>query len=539
MISKLNKKFLSLYFVPFIGGVLYATGFPMKFAPTNFFGTIIGLALLFQALSFSKEEVSNKKMRVEILSVLAFCLGYNCLGYYWIPYTMKTFGGLVPPLNYLMGSLFSLIIAPHLITFVVTSRIFYRFSKRIYALTNSNAKKNFIYAIIFTLLEQIVPQQFPSHAGHSWLVIAPFLGLAKVFGAPLFSFINFWLALGLADVLRGKTRDWWSIRFASLVIFTSAVFPLILSKKSDHITSLRLVQARISNNVKIDSEVGSGLAFSDVKKVFYKLSTKESENDIDLIIWPETAYPRLLSPNAINKNPTTAPHLITSIIDKMNAEMFIGGYELKANSSETEFFESQYNAAFHFGINHKVKDTYHKIKLIPFGESLPFGPFNKYLTQINSNLSFFSSGARSPIFTTKSGSTFSAVICYEVLFSSFMRKWLNSNKTQPDFIINITNDSWYGDTAEPFQHLFLAKWRALEFNVPIVRMTNTGITSVIYPDGSESKRLGVGEKGILDIELKTQNRDATIFQKFGLFPILILWLVILGLFKFSTKYTKN
>ena len=69
-------------------------------------------------------------------------------------------------------------------------------------------------------------------------------------------------------------------------------------------------------------------------------------------------------------------------------------------------------------------------------------------------------------------------------------------------------------TAEPEQHLFLSKWRALEFALPIVRMTNTGITSVIYANGEETKRSGLFVEEVQDIELHTSVREKTLFQKF-------------------------
>jgi apolipoprotein N-acyltransferase len=94
-------------------------------------------------------------------------------------------------------------------------------------------------------------------------------------------------------------------------------------------------------------------------------------------------------------------------------------------------------------------------------------------------------------------------------------------------MINLTNDSWYGDTMEPEQHLFLAKWRALEFNLPIIRSTNTGITSVIYPDGSESKRLEILKTGNLDLSINLPLQEATFYQKYGFATILPLWIIYL------------
>ncbi|RPJ74286.1 MAG: apolipoprotein N-acyltransferase, partial [Alphaproteobacteria bacterium] len=117
--------------------------------------------------------------------------------------------------------------------------------------------------------------------------------------------------------------------------------------------------------------------------------------------------------------------------------------------------------------------------------------------------------------------------------------FLNHQPEPPQFIINLTNDSWYGDTIEPSQHLYLAKWRALEFNIPLIRSTNTGITTVIFPDGSESARLTYQERKTLDLEMKMFARTDTIFQKFGLWMILSLalsfYLIEKGIRKLSLK----
>ena len=105
--------------------------------------------------------------------------------------------------------------------------------------------------------------------------------------------------------------------------------------------------------------------------------------------------------------------------------------------------------------------------------------------------------------------------------------------------MNHTNDSWYGNTAEPYQHLFLSKWRAVEFQLPIVRSTNTGVTSVIFPDGSESKRLGIGEKNILDVCVPLGSGQATFYQIWGVWPLLILAAILLGLTALREMRTKT
>lgn len=126
---------------------------------------------------------------------------------------------------------------------------------------------------------------------------------------------------------------------------------------------------------------------------------------------------------------------------------------------------------------------------------------------------------------TKSGLRFVTPICYEILETNYMRELLNQWGGN-HFVINHTNDSWYGDTAEPFQHLFLSKWRALEFQLPIIRSTNTGISSIIFQDGTESKRLGFGEIGILDVELSLSHPKSTVYQDYGAMSFVLIFLIL-------------
>ena len=192
-----------------------------------------------------------------------------------------------------------------------------------------------------------------------------------------------------------------------------------------------------------------------------------------------------------------------------------------------EIIESVFNASILMN-GTKIKSSYHKNILIPFGETLPFGPLNRQIVSIVPAVSLFARGEGTPLMETQNGYRFITPICYEILESNYMRSLLNQHGDNR-FIVNHTNDSWYGDTAEPYQHLFLSKWRAVEFELPIVRSTNTGVTSVIYPDGSESKRLGNGEKNILDVSVPLGTGQATFYQTWGVWPLIILAFILLGL----------
>jgi len=525
------------YFIPFIGGILYSLGFPMNGIP-HFMGfSFLGILLLFLSLSLpypsenKSQLIYQRPLKAKLLTGLLFCAGHCLSGYYWIPYTLNEFGQVPFPLNIMLGLLFSLIIMPQLLFYILILHAWGKLNLKNSKLAGNIYTRNVLLALLFTMLDRFIPQQFPAHIGHTWLQIAPYLGLAKIFGAPIYSFMSYWLILSIVSYWRVKKWDLLGITVFCIFLIVNFLSPLQWHPEQDkNPTRLRLVQANIGNFMKLNSENGDALSLQEIYKRYQKLSTKEGDKPIDLIIWPETAYPQLLNTAMLRINPNYLPLLIQKTTRQTQAQLLFGGYD-KSKSEDNNFYETEYNAAFLINNNGEYDDVYHKQLLIPFGEGLPFGPLNPFLARIIKNISYFARGDRFTKFTLKNKRSFITAICYEILFSEFIRKFLNTTG-RPDFLINLTNDSWYGDTSEPFQHQFLSHWRALEFQIPIVRMTNTGISSILYPNGSESKRLKLFSIDSLDIDLHTPKRKPTIWQQLGFasFMIFAILCFILSIF---------
>lgn len=503
MFRKITTSKYSPFLFSLLGGLFYASGFPLFNGHSFFLGSIIGFFLFNYALSL---EVSLKK---QMLVALIFSFGFYILGFYWIPYTLNEFGGLTPPFNHLLGLIFSLVIIPQAYLYTAIQR---------------KIRNPIFLSLSYVLLEEYVPQQFPAHIGHSFLSIAPEfpLKLAPIFGAPVYSFLTAFIGLSILEHIKTKRAPRLSYALFALMMLLNFTLPSSYQGRLLPSLNIRVIQPNIGNFIKITSERGELNSLKNVFDNYYELSTAPTRTPLDLIIWPETAFPTLIASEVMKRNnDLKIPGTLSQIIEKTQAELFIGGYDLKPSTGKQDY-ESQYNAAFLFGTDQKLKDVYRKIRLIPFGEGLPFGPFNKILSKVITNVSYFAEGSSFTLFKTKNGTPFTSVICYEVLFSSFVRDFLNAQEMPAQFLVNLTNDSWYGDTAEPHQHLFLAKWRALEFNIPIIRSTNTGITTLIMPDGSESDRLTFEEKKNLDFELQLRERTSTIYQRFGLWMLLSL-----------------
>ncbi len=516
--------------LPLLAGAFFCFGHPSFISEHGFpLFPIIGLSLLFR-------HISLKDKKQDLISLFIFSAAINITAFYWIPQTITTFGRLPYPVSFFIFLLFSFIVTP----FVWTSYLVLFNLKNLKIAKKLHSKPEaliLLIAFILTLMEHFTPTQFPVRVGQSWMNLLATLGLAPIFGLPLYSFLTYQFSLSVAHYLRNK-KTLKLNTFVPIILILIGIFirPLTFQEKTLNAKEpnfhIRLVQANIGNYMKVQSELGQFNSLQEVYNRYFSLSMTDTELPLDLIVWPETSFPDDLNTDILEDNPTGLPPIFRNIIAKQETEMLVGGYDTGKLSLSKNGLETVYNSAFHFDEKGDYLNVYHKHQLIPFGETLPFGPITPYLKDHVPGVSFFSKDEIHTIFKTKKGFRFVVPICYELLSPHHIRAALKTGtdlNQHPHMIINLTNDSWYGKTAEPYQHLFLAKWRALEFQVPVVRSTNSGITSVFDIDGEESQRLTLGEVKHLDLNLFLPERTATLYQKYGLLNLAILVILLLVL----------
>ena len=500
------------YAFSFLGGILYALGFPSALGKSLLITPILGMLLLLFFL------LSEKGFKKKAGLILAFNLSFNLVGFYWIAQTLMEFGELPAVAAWGMSLLFTFIITPHL--WVALPLIHFGLQRTRVGKTWELYPPLFsvILAFLLTLLEYFTPQQFPAMIGQPWAAVGRHLGFANIGGIPIYSFFSFLLIMEVIHTLKFKKFSRLNLAVVFIFIFSNPLVDFSSSEQDPKNLNIRMVQANISNFLKMESEEGGYASVNEVLERYQDLSLRPYPfGEADLLIWPETAYPFAIESNKSDFARSEVPAVFRKIALLQSSALFIGGYDI--NGESEGYYQSEFNSNFHINQEGKLENVYHKHILIPFGETLPFGPFNEKLSRYINNISFFSEGTRFPMFEIHTGHQFINTICYEILKPEFVRTYLNQQKKRPHALVNLTNDSWYGDTAEPEQHLFLASWRALELDLPIIRSTNTGISSFINTDGEEVKRLGVGVTGNLDLSVQLGRRSATIYQIFGFFAL--------------------
>jgi len=517
----LNKKLIS---IALIGGVFYALGFPSLFGKTLLVTPIIGIFCLIY--TFSQLE----SLKLKLISLTLFNFTYNTVGFYWITSTLQEFGELPFLVAFLLSLLFTFVITPQLYIFLCIEH--FSLKKRE---TLSLANNVLVMSLAYTLCEFFIPQQFPVMLGHPWVVLGEYLGFANIAGIPIYTFISALFIYQVINYIKSKTINFYQIGTIILFIILNPLINMTEKVGETKNLELRLVQANISSFLKVDAESGSFASVGQVISRYKSLSLKESEKKLDLIIWPETAYPYSIERDQNEIAKTEIPTIFKDIAFKHGSNLFIGGYDHRYDRDD--YYHSEYNTNFFINPNGLLENVYHKHILIPFGETLPLpDSINEKLASSLRNISFFARGDEFAVFKLSSGLRFINTICYEVLKPSFVRDYLNSIDERPHALINLTNDSWYGNTSEPEQHLFLTLWRSLEYDLPIIRSTNTGISTIVNIHGQELRRLGIGKTGNLDYSLSLSLYKETIYQKLGIFAFLILFALVFIFQNILLKY---
>ena len=147
--------------------------------------------------------------------------------------------------------------------------------------------------------------------------------------------------------------------------------------------------------------------------------------------------------------------------------------------AETGGRERYYNSAFYLDGNGSLKGIYDKIHLVPFGEYIPLGHVLSFIGTISRDVGEFDPG-RDPLIIPIGGHPSNAIVCFEAIFPELVRRFCEKGS---QLIVNLTNDGWYGKSSAPYQHLAIARLRAVENRRYLIRAANTGFSALIEPSG--------------------------------------------------------
>ena len=246
-------------------------------------------------------------------------------------------------------------------------------------------------------------------------------------------------------------------------------------------TRLRLVQPSIPQTLKWDPA-----AARDNFRRLLDLSAASVQAPLTAVVWPEAATPYLLERDA------AARRAIASVVPK-------GGYlltgALRANPPPAPV-ERIWNSIEALDGNGQIVAAYDKAHLVPFGEYMPFHDILP-IAKITPGTMDFSAGLGPRTLALPGLPPFAPMVCYEAIFPAAVVDESN----RPAWLLNVTNDAWYGRSSGPYQHFAIARTRAVEEGLPLVRVANNGISAVVDPLGRILARTDLDTIGYVDAAL--------------------------------------
>lgn len=296
----------------------------------------------------------------------------------------------------------------------------------------------------------------------------------------------------------------------SVVLGSSALMADKISPKGEPL-KVALIQGNIAQELKF-----SEAQYYEILATYYQLTAQVASN-VDLIIWPETAIP------ALYEQEVTLGEALRKISQEERATVMTGIFSGQGSVIR--------NSVVAYSDQLRSRDQrYDKVHLVPFGEFLPF----------RSLLDLFSGMIEIPFSDLTAGreeqapflihyevdgapaiTQLSTFICYEAVFGDELR-YLGK---QSDFLVNVSNDAWFGDSIGPWQHFQITRARAIELQREMVRATNNGITALIDRRGEVKAILPQFEQGVLEVEVMPYEGTTTYSRVGDLSWLLLLWVV--------------
>lgn len=465
--------------------------------------------LAFVPLLWAAAETPTPRAAVRIGFVAGMFT--NVPAFYWLTYTVTVFGGFPFPIAvffYLCLSIYSSG------QFVLLTWALHRTGSGPLALAAP---------LVWVTLEWLYPNLFPWRMANSQFHQPTFLQIGEWTGPFALSFAILWVAAGVADLLR-PPRRWAGLALgctmaASIFVYGAWRLPQIDRAIAEAPKSrVALVQANISIEDK------GNRSYFDVNLERYAELSEPIQDDVDLLIWPETVSQHWTPADTAELSGKTMP------MTDLRTPLFFGGlsYRLTGPRQADEF-----NSAFAVAPGGSVIGRYDKRILMPFGEYLPLDRYFPIIKKLSPATASFEAGTQARVFEIPGAMKLGPMICYEDLVAGMTRATANAGA---EVLVNILNDAWYGDSAAPHQHQALALWRAVETRRYLLRGSNTGVTSIIDAAGRVVDEGGLFTEEVIIGDVARLS-EPTFYTRFGDVFAALVAVGAVGLLLFGARRT--
>jgi apolipoprotein N-acyltransferase len=451
-----------------------------------------------------------------------FGLGYFVPGLYWIGYAFlvdaDTFAWLLPFAILGLPAYLALFMA---LGFGLARLFWTRDASRVIALAASLTMSEWLRGHALTGF----PWNTLGYALSEPLALAQTASLIGLWGLTFLAVAIFASPAVLIDGTSRGRKPWIAPVLALVLLLAMTVFGATRLSQQPTVllanTKLRIMQPNLQQDARFNYS-----AKAEVMKKYLTLSDRASGpqstgvRDVNILIWPESAFPFFLTREA------DAMAEIADLLPK--GTVLVTGSVRAPDLPPGTRITRAYNSVYVIDHDGNVLSVYDKLHLVPFGEFLPFQDLMEKIgfEQLTRVQGGFIPGTRRHSMDVPNAPRMLPLICYEAIFPGNVV----DRNDRPGWIVNLTNDGWFGISTGPYQHLQQARLRAIEQGLPLVRAANTGISAVIDPLGRVVAELGLGLEGVLDSGLPAAI-PPTPFARAGDVPIMIIlaaaWLYVI------------
>jgi apolipoprotein N-acyltransferase len=441
----------------------------------------------------------------------------HLIGFHWLVYTISAFGGFAVAVSVAIFIAYAALQGIQMAIFALIVRAI------------GFGPLGIFPAMVWVPLEFLFPLLFPWYLANSQVSFLWLIQSADLVGPYGASFVIMWLNAAIYCALSAPKRE----RVANLLPLAYASLALILTAIYGHqrlgvigeeiAGAAKLPIGVVQGNVDIDMKWNPALAQKNLDK--HRALTAEL-GAVPLVIWPESAIEAMV--------PENLAALPVELLPTFKAErtgFIFGAKSVRGNPGQTNV--KAFNTAFFTDAKGRILARYHKQVLLAFGEYLPFAKILSLLPAMPF-ADGFTPGAGPVAFHLARGVRIAPLICYEDLMPELARKFVRD--TRANVLVNLTNDAWYGKSVGPWQHLRLAQSRAIETRRSLLRVTNTGVTSLVNAKGEVVKTLPMFTAAVLQTEVDILN-EQTFYVRFGDWFAWGMTLAVAGLVLFHLKRT--
>lgn len=413
--------------------------------------------------------------------VRAFFLGWttgivaHIGGFYWVTGMFRQFAGAPLPL-----ALAGLLLLAAANGFVVAA---WSWGTRLVT-RDTGWSVVWVAPVIWTAVESFWPVMFPNYIGASQYRLSHLTQIADLAGIHGVSFLVVFCNATLYSVITSLIEKSRSALRPALIFAAILAATLAYGEYRIRDVEQRMRSAETMTVGLVQTNRGAGSKRSDPESLLrehQEMSRSLVANaHLDLIVWPESV--------CFMSRPEVGEQLPSGLLGDPRVPALIGA----VTRLSFDVPPYLYNSALLTGHDGRILGVYDKMTLVPFGEYIPFGESFPRLYSFLPHTGRFRAGTnREPL--QLGDRRISVNICYEDIFPERIRSLMNGGNPQypPQLMFNLTNDSWYGNSTEPLEHLALASFRSIEHHRSLVRATNTGISAFVDPLGRVVSRSGV------------------------------------------------